>query len=176
MAFYYFSIHLFLPRTTLFASQMAGKSGKVIAFEPDKKNYRRLIANINLNSLDNVIPINKGLWKENTELRFDNLQSGISSLSPNGNISIPVVKLDDELERLNIPKVDFIKMDIEGAELEAIKGCRKVLNNNNVKLAIASYHIVNGEKTCFELEKMLQKLGFKTETSYPEHLTTYADR
>jgi len=159
---------------TLFASKLAGKNGKVISFEPDEENYQRLLSNIDLNSLTNVIPIKKGLWKENTDLKFDNLQSGISALNPDGNISVPVVKLDDELERLNIPKVDFIKMDIEGAELEAIEGCRKILENNKIKLAIASYHLVNGEKTCFEMKKKLQKLGFKTETSYPDHLTTYA--
>jgi len=67
-------------------------------------------------------------------------------------------------------------MDIEGAEIEAIKGAKKTLKNNTANLAIASYHILDGEKTHFKLEKMLQKLGYKTETSFLQHLTTYANK
>jgi hypothetical protein len=86
---------------------------------------------------------------------------------------VPVVSLDNALTEIGISNINFIKMDIEGAEIEAIKGAKKTLSNN-CGLAIASYHIIDGEKTCIQLEKLLSTLGYSVITSFPEHLTTYA--
>jgi FkbM family methyltransferase len=165
----------------LLSSKMVGSKGKIIAFEPDVGNYKQLLRNIALNNIHNIIVINKGIYSKDTTMKFNN--GGTSGASVfvkdtlNKNITyVPVVSLDNELKRLNINKVDFIKMDIEGAEIEAIKGCKKTLKHNNTKLAIASYHILNGEKTCFKLEKLLSKLGYNVETSFSTHLTTYASK
>lgn len=68
-------------------------------------------------------------------------------------VSVPVVRLDDELKRRNITSVNFIKMDIKGAELEALDGCSYLLLENSVDLVIASYHSVNGSKTYKCVEK-----------------------
>jgi hypothetical protein len=89
---------------------------------------------------------------------------------------VPVVAIDDELKRIGTSKVDFIKMDVEGAEIEAVKGARQTLESNDVAIAAASYHLVNGVKSCHELEKALEALGYKAETGHPQHLTTYARR
>ena len=48
---------------------------------------------------------------------------------------------------------------MEGSE-KYFKGAKKTLENNNVNLAITSYHIVDGKKTCFKLEKLLEKMVF----------------
>jgi FkbM family methyltransferase len=170
----------YLGTFTILASKLVGDSGKVISFEPDPQNYSMLLKNIKLNDIKNVITINKGLWSRDTELNL-NIQSDRSSFLPETSesktiVSTTVVSLDNELKRLKINKIDFIKMDVEGAELEALKGSEKILRNNKVNLAVASYHIVNGQKTCFEIEKMLSDLGYSTETSFPEHLTTYAHK
>lgn len=166
---------------TLIASKMVGDKGKVIAFEPDKENYEKLLKNIELNDITNVIAINKGLWSRTTTFEFNDKHSGTSSFifdktKTNHAVSVPTVSLDDELEELRINKVDFIKMDIEGAEIEAIKGCNNILKNSDTKLTIASYHVVNGQKSCFELEKLLTKLGYNVETQFSEPLTTYANK
>lgn len=170
----------YLGEFTLYAAKVVGNGGKVIAFEPDTANYKKLLKNISLNNLDNVIAINKGLYCENTNLKFYNDSSGGSFLfsedlesKPNGIVKVPVVKLDDEMNRLGIQKVDFIKMDIEGAEIEALKGCKRLLKSNYVNLAIASYHILDGQPTCKRLEGLLQEMGYKFETANPQHLTTY---
>lgn len=169
---------------TLIASRMVGNNGKVIAFEPHTENYNNLLGNIELNDATNVIAIKKSLWSENITLetlQFNNAHSKAPSSFADETrsdltVSLPAVSLDNELERLGISKIDFLKMDVEGAEIEVIKGCRRILKNSDAKLAIASYHIVNGERTCFELEKLLATLGYETETSFPEHLTTYANK
>lgn len=161
---------------SIYASKIVGKDGLVIAFEPDKDIYKKLIMNIKLNNVKNIILIKKGLWNKETKLQFSNLSDGTANIDTIGKTTLPVTSLDIELKKMKISKIDFIKMDIEGAEIEAIEGCKNTLLQNNVKLAIASYHIVNGEKTCYKLEKLLFEYGYKTETSYPEHLTTYAQK
>lgn len=146
---------------TIYASKKAGKTGKVLSFEPDENHFKMLKDNIKLNKLVNVIPLKMGIWSEDAVLNL-----------PEGKMN--VVSLDNQLKRMNIEKVDFIKMDIEGAEIDAVKGMEETLKNNNVHLAIASYHIINGQKTNIKLEKMLKGVGYKVKTDYPKHLTTYA--
>jgi len=171
----------YLGAFALYAAKIIGSNGLVFAFEPSPENYKKLWKNIKLNRLTNIIPINKGLWSKNTILALNDSHSGGSTFFFNTDkqasvVEVPVVTLDNELKKRRIKKVDFIKMDIEGSEIEAIKGSEKTLKNKNIKLAIASYHIVNGQKTCFRLEKLLSKFGYKVKTSFPTHLTTYATK
>ena len=63
------------------------------------------------------------------------------------------------MENLGISKVDLIKMNIEGAEINAIKGAKKTLLNTN-HLAI-SCHIVEGRNTADIIKPMLEESGFK---------------
>ena len=157
------------------ASRRIGKSGKIICFEPDPYNREILEKNLKKEKNDNYIIIPRGLWNKNTVLRLsrsDGLHSTLSA-EDKGNSDIKVTKLDDELEALGIKKVDIIKMDIEGAEIEAINGARETLKNNNVYVTIASYHIVNGKTTSHYLENFLKKLGYKVKTDFPKHQTTF---
>lgn len=172
----------YLGSFAIYASKIVGDEGKIIAFEPDPENYRKLQQNIKLNGVKNIILINKGLSSENTELYFyakGTTASAIVQLSEknisfNQNIiKISVVRLDDELDQLNIKNIDFIKMDIEGVEIEALIGCKNLLLNNSVNLAIASYHIINGTQTYICAEKILKNFGYNVKTDFPEHLTTY---
>ncbi|EOS66974.1 FkbM family methyltransferase [Oscillibacter sp. 1-3] len=56
-----------------------------------------------------------------------------------GEIVVPVATIDEIVEKEN-PKVTMIKMDIEGSELEALKGAKKTIQRNKPKLAICIYH------------------------------------
>lgn len=170
----------YLGDFSLYAAKVVGNSGKVISFEPHPLSYKKLVDNIKLNKLTNVIPINRGLYSENTNLNLYDSALGTSSIylskesqNEEENFNIDVVRLDDQLQKLNVNRVDFIKMDIEGAEIEAIKGCNEILRQNNVNLAIASYHVVNGSMTSGLLEDLLKDMGYQAETTNPDHLTTY---
>lgn len=170
----------YIGEFTLYAAKVVGSAGRVIAFEPDSKICKDLIANIELNDLANVTVINKGLWSKDGVMKFvGDSTKGYSFMfaeNTDGAIDAPVVSLDNELARLGVKRVDFIKADIEGAELEFVKGAEKTLAANNVSLAIASYHLVDGKRSHFELEKILPRLGYKTRTAHPQHLTTYAEK
>lgn len=164
---------------------IADKVKHVILFEPEHENYKKIIRNLYLNKIKNVTVIQKGLWENQGFLKF--LINGASSrieqtkVNPhepnksNNYTMIEVIDLDTELRARGIKQVDFIKMDIEGAELRALKGMNEILKKP-IKLAIASYHLLNGEQTCNKVEEFLKERGFNVKTEFPEHLTTYGEK
>ena len=137
-----------------------------------------------LNRLDNVVVRDSVNGRRMTFCEYGEDYSAISPDELRCNVNqrhvangeVDVVALDHELGRLGVDHVDFIKMDIEGAEIEAMKGAKKILMGNDVKVAIASYHEVEGQKTCYTLERYLTDLGYLAETNFPLHMTTYAHR
>lgn len=112
---------------------------KTYAFEPDKNVYQQLVANTK--SL-RIVLINKGVFSQTCTLSFDTKENGCSNFQENGNLKIEVESLDDFLEQ-NEDKITFIKMDIEGSELEALKGASKTIKKYKPKLAICVYHRAN---------------------------------
>lgn len=167
---------------TMCFSKLVGDTGKVIALEPDKKNFQVLKQNLKLNDVKNVIALNKGLWSREETLNFDSGMGESSSVSftkenDSGNlIKISCVDLDHLLNDLSIRSVDFIKMDIEGAEIEALEGMKNTLNTGKPTLAIASYHLRDGKPTHLVLETSLKMMGYRVHTGHPIHLTTYAHK
>lgn len=164
---------------TILAAKLVGPSGKIIAFEPDPGNFARLKTNVALNHLNNVILINKGLWSEETDLTL-NLAGNGSSLIPDQlpgrppTVIVPVTTIDRARDQLGLSRVDFIKMDIEGAEIPALTGARQTIKAYSPKLAIASYHLVEDQLTAPQVERLIIDLSGQPHTSYPKHLTTYA--
>lgn len=109
---------------------------KIIGFEPDSNNIE-LFNKRKLN--DNRIEVvNEGCYSEKCELRFNAGNSTASVFEEDGDVIVPVTTIDSFYDE-NRP-VTFIKMDIEGSELAALKGARKVIENDFPKLAICVYH------------------------------------
>lgn len=161
---------------TVFMAAHAGASRTVIAFEPDPLNAARLRANITLNNLENVTIIEKGLWSHERHAPWIAPGSHIAQVSPDGKpgvYDVMLTSLDAALPPLNLPKLDFIKMDIEGAELAALEGSRTTLQAHHPNVAIASYHAHQGGVTAPYVEKQLNELGYHVETGNPRHLTTW---
>lgn len=151
-------------------SQKVGNKGRVVAIEPDKDSLVILRKNIEANRCRNVTVVEKGLWSKKTKMKFWlNEYPGTSSLVTQREefietTEIEVDTLDNILEELGIGKVALIKMDIEGAEIEALKGMGRVLsNNNNVKVVVASYHIVDGQPTYKTITPMMKRMGFDSQ-------------
>lgn len=121
------------------AAQKQGvkKPAKILAFEPEEKNFA-LLQHADIGDVE-LKAINKGVWSENTTLRFDSGMDTSSRLSEGeGNTSIDVVSIDNALEGTNY--ATFIKMDIEGAELEALKGAQHTIRASLPVLTISLYH------------------------------------
>ena len=112
------------------------KNIRVIAFEPDSENLLKCKSNFERNHIDYRL-INKGAWKERTTLFFNKRDSEDSHISEVGETVIEVTSLDAEL--LN-EEISFIKMDIEGAEKQALMGSEQIIRQKHPKLAISVYH------------------------------------
>jgi FkbM family methyltransferase len=157
-------------------SRLVGPNGKVLAFEPFKDALKVLKKNIELNDLKNVTIIEKGVWNRECYLPFLINDVG-SRIDNDGETVIEVTTLDEELNNLGIPlnKIKYVKMDIEGAEIQALEGCKNLMING-AKFAIASYHIVNEEQTYKKLEQIFSENDYFSVTEYPLHLTTYGEK
>ena len=108
---------------------------KIFVLEPDKSNVK--IVKNNLQGIKNIEIIEKGAWSSKKTLSFCLKESPNSSIQANGNVTIDVDTIDNILGK---EKATFIKMDIEGSELEALKGTVNQIKDNKPKLAICIYH------------------------------------
>lgn len=153
-----------------FTIYAAKKAKKVIALEPDSKNLNRLRKNIGLNGLDNVDIVPKVLWSNEEEVCFNSKGELDSSISKDSESMIESTTLDSLAENKDI---DFVKMDVEGAEIEALKGAQQLLQEGTY-FSVASYHKLDGERTFRILEDLFDKAGYRCETGFEEHLTTWA--
>ena len=122
-------------------------AAKVIAFEIDPVNLECLRRNFAKEIADNrVIVVAKGAWSSETTMDFaisrENSGMGSLLLKRSGSTTIPVLltRIDTVLAELQIPRVDFIKMDIEGAEREALAGATRTLRQFKPALALDAYH------------------------------------
>jgi FkbM family methyltransferase len=155
---------------SIFFSKLVGKGGLVYAFEPDSINIERITKNIKLNAslADNIKIEELLLWDENKTIDFYEAGTVGSSAVwiPDSDKCVPkeAVRIDDWVLKNNIKKLDFIKMDIEGAEIEALDGCVQTIENLKPNFAIASYHIVNGEATYIKVEAFFKKMNYPYQT------------
>ncbi|MBU0679334.1 MAG: FkbM family methyltransferase [Verrucomicrobia bacterium] len=158
---------------TVYASRKVGPEGRIVAFEPNPVNFKQLKHHVEAFDLQNVTLLQKGLWSKDCTLKMAG--AGVDThVVENGEHEVELVSLDKELQRLGIHKVDVIKMDIEGAEIRALEGAHKTLMENDIHLAIGSYHEFEGEVTKDKTEHILKSLGYKYFTGYPERPNTYA--
>lgn len=121
-----------------FAKWCRGNYKKIWGFEPDEENAQKCERTFELNGVKNFEIIRKGLWNENTKVRFCASSDGLSRISENGSHMVEVVRLDDIIPCGE--KVTFIKMDIEGAEYDALIGAKRIIKEQRPKLAISVYH------------------------------------
>jgi FkbM family methyltransferase len=161
---------------TFVFSRQVGPSGKVYAFEPDPDNYAMLVRNVEIHALKNVFPIKKGIWSSTTILYFNsdgNLGSAISH-SLIGSCQIEVISLADAYKEYKLNRLDFIKMDIEGAEIEAVSGSKDFLRSQSLNMAIAN-HVIDGRHTHDVIERLMAEIGYEAETGNPSGKTNWSD-
>jgi FkbM family methyltransferase len=125
-------------RYTLPLAKAVGKYGKVISIEPDPDNYRALLKGIELNELDNVISIRVALWSEEAVLplyRGDTSEHrSLIGWKYGKCIFVKATTLDKILDKLKIERVEWVKIDVVGSELEVLKGMRATLTKYRPKI------------------------------------------
>lgn len=120
----------FIGTHTLAFAAKVGESGKVLAFEPRPEVFDYLNENINLNSLQDIVKVfNKGIGSESREIKVSKLNldnssnfGGLSLIDESNRNSDDVIVKIDSIDSLVLEHVDFIKIDVEGMEVDVIRG------------------------------------------------------
>jgi len=134
---------------SLIASKLVGDKGKVFSFEPSLETFQRFLNNIKLNRFSNITPLNFGLGDKPNEkliLRQDkgygdaerylfpaNEAPSIKLENMNEILieeEIIIDTLDNYLNKINVNKIDFLKIDTEGFEYYILKGAEQMLKNS----------------------------------------------
>ena len=119
---------------TLALSKLVGPSGRVFAFEPEATNVHFLRRHIKLNGLTNVTIVQAAVSSEIGMVPFEG-SGATGGVSRQSSYLVPSISLDE----FNAPSPSFIKMDIEGAELLALRGAKRLLEQARPALCLATH-------------------------------------
>ncbi|HVZ58031.1 MAG TPA: FkbM family methyltransferase [Chitinophagaceae bacterium] len=141
-----------------FKSQYPG--ARVLAFEPDPSNFALLEKNIAANGLQQVTAYRKAVWIRDGSIHFEASESEASHIREDGGSGTPVACIRLATLLAGLERIDFLKMDIEGAESEVLEDCAGQLGR--IGHLFIEYHGKAGETE--KLSRMLQLfagLGFR---------------
>ncbi len=184
-----------MGRYTIISSKRVGANGKVVAIEAHPNNFEMLNRNIKLNQLTNVVPLNYAVYSKETKIKLylPDEESGYTmhhSIMPNYVFTKYKDKTEDKFVEVNantldyflqmkeITDVNWVKIDVEGAEFEVLKGSHNVLSNSkDISLLIE----VHGKDTYEPIIESLRSHNFKIdfEKTYEngeKHIIALKDR
>ena len=150
---------------TLLASKRVGRKGRVIAFEPSPRECRRLKKHLRWNRCSNVHLMPCAVGDEPGETDFylvEGSQDWCNSLRPPAvdvptyRVRVSVLRLDDALEELDVSKVDFIKLDVEGAELSVLYGVMRVLLRGSRPAILAEVQDIRTQPWGYTAREIIQ--------------------
>ncbi|MCL1998619.1 MAG: FkbM family methyltransferase [Turicibacter sp.] len=131
-----------LKNSRRFVEWTSGEYSDIHAFEPDKKNYKNCLKILKnpQNNFDSqkIKLVQKGLYDKSATISF-NMNKRKSTISDDGILTIKTIALDKYMKNQENPPT-FIKMDVEGAELAALKGAKETIKRHRPRLAICIYH------------------------------------
>ena len=152
-------------------SRSIGIQGQIHSFEPDTKNFNRLSQNISINQFNGqFIPNNDAVSKKNGKMKmtigFDGENHLVDSNFGGSSSIINVVCLDDYCNQRNISRIDFIKIDVEGAEFFVFDGARKALKENKIICGQFEIGIDESGYTFNDIKTLLNGYGYTVENIF----------
>lgn len=155
---------------TLFLSKIVDDTGKVISFEPIKKIYEQLRKSIAINDFKNITLNNFALEDKEFETKINIVGENMGGSSIYKDKSIDFDFIAEEnirvkiLDNLDLPKINFIKMDVEGYEWNVIKGAKKLLERDRPNI-IFEYNPLTYDKELegdsIKILEYLKSLNYK---------------
>ena len=163
---------------TLLSSLLVGSRGRVVAFEPIPENLNYLKQHLEINSVSNVDIIEAAVSDRHGH---DRLSSGLSSsmwhLDAQGELEVRTISLDELVLNAKLPPPNLIKMDIEGAEVLALNGSARVLNECHPVVVLSTHGYEVHQRCCSFLESAgyrLMPIGRTSIDECRELLAVYA--
>jgi FkbM family methyltransferase len=166
-----------LGRYTIISSNLVGDDGKVVAIEASPLVFEKLKRNIKLNKLSNTTSMNYAVYSKKTEIKLffpsEGFQNSIyNSVMSNRSqdigkfVNVDANTLDNILQEKGIKHedVNWIKIDVEGAELEVLKGAHNILSKSkDIALLIEIHNIAEGKNLYEPIMDLLKNYNFKVE-------------
>ena len=165
-----------LGRYTLISASRVGKSGKVIAIEANPFVLKKLNKNIELNELRNTKSLNYAVYSEKTRIKLffpnEGKKNTIYNTIVSGRITsekfieVNADTLDNILyyAGIKVDNIHWIKIDVEGAELEVLKGAHNILQNSkDIAILIEVHNIAEGRNLYENIMDLLKPYNFKIE-------------
>lgn len=149
-------------------SNTVGRKGRLYLFEPIDSLTSIITNTIKENKLEDQVFLTKKALSDKDETLYFTVDdfSGGSHRSANGTKEIPATTIDTFVRENNIPKIDFIKADIEGMEPNLIQGAKQTITRDKPRIAICTYHDKNHRH---ELTEMLKSYRPDYRFSYSSH-------
>jgi len=154
---------------TVILGRAVGKNGQVIAFEPEKESYNRLLENLKLNDLNNIQVFQKALGNENSQAKLYRGETiGNFSLIKTYEKAIDyriveIVKGDQFVKEQNLPIPRLVKIDVEGYEYVVLEGLQKTLSHPNCEIICCEIHphLLPSGITEEKILKIIKFFGFR---------------
>ncbi len=145
-----FDVGGYIGLYTLFFARAVGPQGRVITCEPNPRNVAELRKNVQLNHFSNVeiIPVGVGAAAGVAHFQLDAVSPArgrVVAAADGADLTVPLASLDALLLEHTLPPPDFIKVDVEGLELDVIKGAAKLLAAHTPELFIELHGSINAE-------------------------------
>ncbi len=142
-------------------SEIVGVEGKVIAVEAIEDNYSILKKNVESNSISNIIPMNKAIWNKDEDISFFRTEnqenSAVTGVVDEDNIiTVEGATIDTIVKNNNLLRVDFIRIQVNGAEVEALQG---MLETFKLKPIVMVTVVYISKKAVLQI---LQENGYET--------------
>ncbi len=167
-----FDVGANIGETTLHFARLIGPEGQVFSFEPDPYNHERARSNISLNDFSNITLLQVGMAEEEKEVRLftvDQHNLGMNRILPEESSSgfdsalIRCRTLDSVVQDEDVSHVSLIKMDIEGYEMNALRGARGTLERFRPALFIevGDSKLRENGSSAAELIRFLLEMGYR---------------
>ncbi len=161
--------------TAVVYARMTERTGTVYCFEPSEANHALLRRTIRAQGLkDYAVAVKRGLWKEKKRLSFtyNPGEAGASRLAEQGLETIEVIDVDTFVAENHLSSVDLIKMDIEGAEMDALNGARRTIARHRPKLQISLYHRL---EDLWEIPELIEEIAPGYTFYFGHHQSIYTE-
>jgi FkbM family methyltransferase len=140
---------------------------RILALEPDHQNFdllTRYVAKLPERLASKITPLPLAASNRNCRLRFMEGAGTSAALSEGGSVEVEAIRLDDLLSE---DHPTYIKMDIEGAELDAIEGCRRIIAEDRPMLAICAYHV---QDHLWKIPNLVNRIGSRNDFFLRPHM------